>query len=353
MIECGYSIHAIQLRLSFPDDKCGAKLCDVPLKKLRRKINSEPFKPKTRSIRNTQMVNPCTKKAAAIAFAVLVVGCGAMGSGGGGGGARIHTATQGQPITPVVADRSAGVNQVTLTESVSTRNITGNGIPDHLVGAFPNPGNPNSISAQNVSLSVPLVPIPAVSPQTVQGWAFGVSVNGIVLDPFAGEFWQGDRRSGWNYDALGGAVALGVDTNYAHVQPEGTYHYHGVPFGLLELLRYDAGQHSPLVGYAADGYPIYALTGVIEGALTQVTSSHALKSGIRPGGDQPSGAYDGAFVQDYEYIAGSGTLDQCNGAFTQSAEFPGGTYAYFLTTEYPFIPRCFTGEPDAGFRKGR
>jgi hypothetical protein len=294
---------------------------------------------------------PKATRASFIVVAALVVGCGAIAQGAPK--MRAHTATQAKPISPVAATQSAGTNRVSITETQSTRQITSNGIPSHAVGAFPNAGNPNQIRAQNVSLTVPLTPRPASTPQTAQGWAFGVTVEGIVLDPFAGEFWQGDRRSGWNYDALGGAVALGVDSNFAHVQPGGTYHYHGIPFGLLSLLRYNANSHSPLVGYAADGYPIYALTGVINGSLTQVSSSYVLKSGSRPGGSSPSGAYDGAFVQDFTYAAGHGTLDECNGAFTQSAEYPSGTYAYFLTDEFPFVPRCFKGVPDSSFRKGR
>ncbi|MFT5273166.1 MAG: hypothetical protein ACI9ND_002070 [Yoonia sp.] len=265
---------------------------------------------------------------------------------------REHTATQSQLIVPVAATERAGTNVVALTKTATTRTIFANGIPDHLVGAFPNPGNPNMISEQQVNLQVPLSPTPAQSLTSAQGWVFGVSVKGVVFDPFAAEFWQGNPRSGWNYDALGGAVPLGVDANYAHVQPQGTYHYHGVPFGLLALLRYDASRHSPLVGYAADGYPIYALTGILDGQLTQVASSYVLKSGARPGGDAPTGDYDGAFVQDYEYVSEFGDLDTCNGAFTQSAEYPNGTYAYFLTPEFPFVPRCFTGTPDAGFKHG-
>jgi hypothetical protein len=291
-----------------------------------------------------------SKNATVLASLCLVVGCAAVAQNRPG--ARQHTATQAQTIVPVAATQRAGTNNVALSKTATTRTVVANGIPDHLVGSFPNPGNPNSISEQNVNLEVPLTPVSASSTTSAQGWVFGVSVNGVVFDPFAGEFWQGDRRSGWNYDALGGAVALGVDENFAHVQPQGTYHYHGVPFGLLALLRYEDGAHSPLVGYAADGFPIYALTGILDGTLTQVTSSYDLKSGVRPGGDEPTGAYDGAFVQDYEYVAGSGDLDQCNGAFTQSAEYPGGTYAYFLTEEFPFVPRCFTGTPDSGFRHG-
>ncbi|MEO1641088.1 MAG: YHYH protein [Pseudomonadota bacterium] len=283
-------------------------------------------------------------------FGAFIAGCAAAVTGQPP--TRNHTATVAQPLSIVPATRSAGVSYASVTTSATTRTVTANGIPDHLVGQFPNRGNPNRITEQSVSLELPLIPAQAGRTTSAQGWVFGVSLNGVVFDPFAGEFWQGDRRSGWNYDALGGAVSLGLDENYGHVQPGGTYHYHGMSFGLLELLRYDETAHSPLVGYAADGYPIYALTGIVDGQLTEMTSSYRLKSGTRPGGAQPGGAYDGAFVQDYEYVAGLGNLDACNGAFTQSAEYPGGTYAYFITEDWPVVPRCFTGTPSQDFRKG-
>ncbi len=55
--------------------------------------------------------------------------------------------------------------------------------------------------------------------------------------------------------------------------------------------------------------------------------------------------YDGTFIQDYEYAAGAGDLDECNGRECKTPEFPGGTYAYFLTKDWPVIPRVFRGTP--------
>lgn len=72
----------------------------------------------------------------------------------------------------------------------------------------------------------------------------------------------------------------------------------------------------------------------------------------RPGGNEPGGYYDGTFLADYEYIEGAGTLDECNGRMTVSPEFPDGTYAYFLTSDFPNIPRCFKGTPSQDFAKG-
>ncbi len=304
------------------------------------------------------MSHPMTSGASALVALSLLAACASAqqpprpGGTGGPPPTRVHTETEAQPLTLAPATQNAGQSIVEMSARGATRVITANGIPDHLVGQFPNSGNPNAISSQNVSLNIPLNPTRASSPQGGAGWVFGVSLNGVVFDPFAAEFWQGDRNSGWNYDALGGAVALGLDENYAHVQPDGTYHYHGIPFDLLELHNYSANQHSPLIGYAADGYPIYAMTAVIDGQLTQVTPSYRLKSGNRPGGAEPSGRYDGAFVQDWEYVEGLGTLDACNGAFTRSPEYPNGTYAYFLTESWPVIPRCFMGVPSQDFRLG-
>ena len=252
-------------------------------------------------------------------------------------------------LMPAVFD--AGQNATTIREGSRTLTIQSNGIPDHLVGRFPNRGNPNAIKPQRVSLKVPARPeVNARATSLDFGWMFGVSLEGVAFDPLAAEFWHGNPRSGWSYNVLSGALQMGLDENHAHVQRGGKYHYHGVPSELLEQVGYSSRAHSPLIGYAADGFPIYALTGVVDGRVTKMTSSYRLKSGQRPGGAQPSGRYDGTFNEDYTYVAGAGNLDACNGAYTVSAEYPNGTYAYFLTEGYPVVPRCFAGTPDASFQ---
>lgn len=65
--------------------------------------------------------------------------------------------------------------------------------------------------------------------------------------------------------------------------------------------------------------------------------------------DGPGGKYDGTFVQDYEYVKGSGDLDECNGRTGVTPEFTNGTYYYVVTDAYPFIPRLFRGTPDSSF----
>lgn len=274
--------------------------------------------------------------------------------GGAGPGGRAHSATKGARLELGQATQNPGENRVEIHEEGTRRIIRSNAIPNHLVGAFPNRGNPNRIAAQNQQFSVPIAPKLAARTTSAQGWVFGVALNGVVFDPFTAESWRGDMRSGWNYEALGGAIPLGLDENYAHVQPGGTYHYHGHPRGLLEKrgARQGRAAHSPLIGYAADGFPIYAFTGAPGGKITTMRSSYRLKAGNRPGGRDPGGAHDGAFVQDWEYVAGLGNLDRCNGAHTISSEYPKGSYAYFISEDWPMIPRCFRGTPDQSFRKG-
>ncbi len=267
---------------------------------------------------------------------------------------RYHNQTQAQALQLAPANRQApDRSRARWSLAGAYRLLSANGLPSHSVGAFPNRGNPNAIRAQQVSLRLPAKPrLTGRATPLRLGFRFGVSREGVPFDPMAAEFWHGNPRSGWQYNALGGAVRLGLDANYAHVQPNGAYHYHGLPSGLLAGLSWSPQAHSPLVGYAADGFPIYALTGQQQGHVVEMTSSYRLKSGQRPGGNQPSGAYNGAFLQDYEFIAGSGSLDACNGTFTVSAEYPEGSYAYFLTRDFPVVPLCFAGQPDQSFALG-
>jgi len=52
----------------------------------------------------------------------------------------------------------------------------------------------------------------------------------------------------------------------------------------------------------------------------------------------------GTFAQDWEYVAGSGDLDECNGRFGVTPEFPEGIYHYYATDTYPFFQRCVKGK---------
>jgi hypothetical protein len=259
---------------------------------------------------------------------------------------------QAGPPPPAPATTTAR-NEVAITVEGEFRVIRSNGIPDHATGQFPNRGNPNRISPQHYEFRVPLRPVAAASPTPLQMQPFGVAVNGVVFDPGANEWWNNDRSAGWQFEPLKSEVRLGIDQNNAHVQPNGAYHYHAIPPALLD--RLSGGKAKPvLVGWAADGFPIYGPWdyGDARNAtspLKKMKSSYRVKSGARPSG--PGGAYTGAFVQDWAYAAGSGDLDECNGRFGVTPEFAAGIYHYVLTEDWPFIPRMYRGTPDDSFRR--
>lgn len=243
--------------------------------------------------------------------------------------------------------------QVSITVQGEYRLIDANGIPNHATGQFPNRGNPNRIAQQRYHFRVPLHPQANAQATPAERMPFGVAVNGVPFDPGTAEYWRNDPR--WRYDALSGKINLGVDASLAHVQPNGAYHYHGLPTGLLEKLGKKG--EMLLVGYAADGFPIYNQYGHTDSrdpqsTLKKLRSSYRLKQGQRPGGnDGPGGAYDGTFNQDFEYVAGAGDLDDCNGRVEVTAEYPEGVYHYVLTENFPFIARSFRGTPDDSFRR--
>lgn len=53
----------------------------------------------------------------------------------------------------------------------------------------------------------------------------------------------------------------------------------------------------------------------------------------------------GTFTQDYEYVEGSGDLDECNGRTGVTPELPKGGYHTYVTDAFPYIQRCVKGAP--------
>jgi hypothetical protein len=246
-------------------------------------------------------------------------------------------------------------NEVKITVENGVRIIRSNGIPNHPTGQFPNRGNPNTISPQRYEFRVPADPKIADHTTPLRMQPFGVAVNGVVFDPFAAEWWNGQRGSIWQYEPMAGNDGkgmLGIDQSRAHVQPNGAYHYHGIPTALVYVLTDGGKDKMVIVGWAADGFPIYNPLGHSDPndaatPIKKLKSSYRVKHGTRPSG--PGGAYDGTFVADYEYVAGAGDLDECNGRFEITPEYLNGIYHYVLTDDFPFIPRMYRGTPDPSF----
>lgn len=139
---------------------------------------------------------------------------------------------------------------------------------------------------------------------------------------------------------------FGVDIHNAHVQPGGKYHYHGSPVALFDTT---GAVESPVIGFAKDGFPIFGSYINDNGTVRQVTPSYVLKSGSREAVTfngttyNPGGTYDGTYTDDWEYSAGSGDLDECNGMTVD------GVYGYYVTDAYPWVMGCYKGTPDSSF----
>jgi hypothetical protein len=112
-----------------------------------------------------------------------------------------------------------------------------------------------------------------------------------------------------------------------------------------------------LVGFAYDGFPIYARYGYTSAmdatsAVKVMKGSWQLKTTPDAGRPSTTTYPMGAFSEDYEYVAGSGDLDECNGRLDVTPEFPCGIYHYYITDTYPFIQRCVMGTATGGSEGG-
>ena len=257
--------------------------------------------------------------------------------------------------TPDETGAAKRENAVSITTEGDFRVIKSNGWPDHAPGDFPRRGNPNTASPQNYAFRIPLKPAAADEPQRRGGWFFGVAVNGVPFEAGTAETWNNDPRSGWRYEANTGFLNLGLDEHSAHVQPNGAYHYHATPTGLVQRLGGDEGKML-LIAWAADGYEVFTAfcSSLKDGAPGRaMKSSWRLKPGARPErASGPGGNYDGRFTEDWEFAKDSGDLDELNGHIAQTPEHPAGIYHYHITAEFPFLPRMWRGTPDESFSKG-
>ena len=324
----------------------------------------------------------------ALLVATFLTGLGLTACGGGSDSttAATETTTTSTTTTTTTETASAGIaatstagvlcsysssvpySSATLTATATAtwscsstlRSLTANGLPDHAIGTFPNQSNPNTITAQNVSVSATLTPTettvatPRTGPMALPGYA----LNGIPIDPATAgtcndtgnNCAMGPPSTGvWDIEALGQSYfRFGTDSNNAHVQPQGTYHYHGIPEGFVTKLS-NGNKVMTLIGWAADGFPIYARYGYTvatdaSSAVKVVKGSYRTKAS--PDANRPATSLYamGAFKQDYEYVAGLGDLDECNGRTGVTPEFPKGIYHYFATDTYPYLQRCVKGK---------
>ena len=233
--------------------------------------------------------------------------------------------------------------QTTVTVSDNTRTIVTNALPNHETGLFPNSGNPNTISAQSNSYEYPTNP--AYRGAAAEVHVPGVAVNGVKFEPGTAETVTCVTGETYRVEGLQDTFNLGMDFNNAHVQPTGAYHYHGLSDLLAEVHDHSGGELVH-VGFAADGYLIYISTTDTYKPSYQLTASLrtgsdcqiSLGDGQGPNKVVGGTAPDGTYTSDWEYLPGSGDLDECNGTFIEDQ------YLYLVTNEFPYISRCLKGE---------
>ena len=294
---------------------------------------------------------------------------------------------------PVAISNGILVNCQNVQYSSSNVYVTTTGVPAYPTGPFLD-GNPSNATNQNAIFKIPLSPVANTGTATATtGGNIGVFINGVALFDYRdGVSWNATTNAlcggpgnppcpggptaslPWNRDAIL-AEKGGFDCSKAH-PAMGNYHHHQNPsafkldiavistictlYDANGLYSINASQHSPLIGYAYDGFPIYGayayknLDGT--GGIVRMKSGYQLRS-MSTRTTAPNGAtvtagppvsttYPlGYFREDYEFISNSAPdyLDIHNGRFCVTPEYPAGIYCYFATVDanwnsaYPYV----------------
>ena len=267
--------------------------------------------------------------------------------------------------------------------------VNATGIPAYTTGIFTGDGNTNVAGNQNAIYRIPLNPVQNTGTLTATtAGNIGIFINGVSLFDYRdGVAWNNSTSAlcggpgnptcpggpaatqAWNRDAVP-AEKLGFDCAKGH--PAGTnYHHHQNPsafkydsnttnsyssicnlYDSEGLYTINPSQHSPLIGYAYDGFPIYgayAYTNVNgTGAIARMKSSYQLSTNTtRTNGPAVNSTYfNGYFREDYVFVSHPSDptyLDEHNGRFCVTPEYPAGIYCYFATVNadnssaYPYV----------------
>ena len=193
--------------------------------------------------------------------------------------------------------------------------------------------------------------------------AVAVAINGVpIFGPEDGPGGDAVAAEHGAYNEDRQPIELGIC--HGHAAQGGTYHYHAdgncmhwhpaegesiendydeSTIQAVAQNTYD-GNHSMVIGVAFDGYPIYGFWGYdSQMNIVEMKSSYELKDGET--------GYNG--IDDYKYTEGLGHLDQCNGHFGPTPDFPQGIYHYHTTMQngdgdmgFPYFLICYHGEAD-------
>ena len=217
-------------------------------------------------------------------------------------------------------------------------------IPGYDIGPWSQ--NPNQPANQNFVFKISLNPQENTGNKTKAPMGHtGIWINGVSI--FNAEDGMSYQNQGvWNQNALY-FEGVSFDDCLGHPAPNGEYHLHVNPTCLYNDTENNI--HSPIIGYAFDNFPIYGAYGYVDvnggGGIKRMESSYQLKSIMnRVNGPSLTQYPLGAYIEDFEYIVGLGDLDEYNGRYCVTPEYPNGTYAYFVTIDefydpvYPYTP---------------
>jgi hypothetical protein len=296
--------------------------------------------------------------------------------------------------------------------------VRSTGLASYIMGPWQNGAFPNLPVNQKVFYRFPRTnSVPATKTANGSG-QIGIFVDGVAMynswDAFTWDIASNADEQNvtgyWNRDAYVNEGAT-FDPGYAHQQQSGVYHYHADPIGLRYMLGdhvdYNATtktysedtntptKHSPILAWTADGYPLYGPYGYsnatnANSGIRRMVSGYVLRNGQYGTTDLPvtgrttipewavrlddnvssnqagppfnSIHTNGCYMEDNDYLGDHGytqgvdfDLDQYNGRFCVTPEFPGGTYAYFVaissngTPVYPYnIGGGYYGNPVGG-----
>jgi hypothetical protein len=265
---------------------------------------------------------------------------------------QITLAQLGPEITSWIINTSGqtGYNGILSNVQVvqySTNNVyvSCTDIPGYTIGPWP--GNPNVAGNQNFVYKITRHPVQNTGTPTAVGLGHtGAWINGVSIFNVS-DGMSYNNQGIWNRNAYyweGG----GFDDCYGHPQQQGEYHHHVIPICLVS--PEDSLAHSPIIGFAFDGFPVYGPYGYANtdgsGGIKRIKSSYVLSTATtRTNGPPVNTTYPaGCYLEDYIYTASSGDLDLRNGRFCVTPEYPLGTYAYFVTlgdTLGPAFPYTF------------
>lgn len=317
-------------------------------------------------------------------------------------GGRIVNGAQTNPVYAGIQSIRVSTNFIYVQSSAMAHHVMG---PWYLDATKTNLF-PNYPSKQNMLARFPRAPTSVVAKTRTALGAIALWVDGTIihnqLDAF---YWNGTNDANsvsvfnrsWQRNARA-AEGPTFDPSGSHQPFTGERHHHispsGLRFQLGDHMDYNptnhtytenanaSSNHSPIVGWSFDGYPIYGPYGFADAtnmtsAVVRMRSGYVFRDGsfgttnlnvygrtsypawanaitpVPPFSNGPPVSANfplGWYVQDFDHLADRGytqgvefDLDRYNGRFCKTPEFPNGTYAYFTTVDtngapaFPYI----------------